>query len=324
MSADLSQFYQVFFEETAEHLAGMEKLLLALDVSRPDMDNLNAIFRAAHSIKGGAGTFGFDDMTEVTHILETLLDRLRKQEMTLNAEMVNVFLEAKDVIAMQLGAHRGEGEVATDAVSNVCEKLQRLSSAPSTSAKGVGIPGGSLGNFGSGVDAGSDGDSASSDSPEDSDSGFFDDQPGAPAPEQAAPKGGSVPAAEATPKLQARVGAKIEIHGQGFGFFDDEPAAPPKQPSMFSSSPERRAVEITPRKENFRKDIPPGGGISKTESSSERVVSGGGTDSDFGFFDDQPGSPAPVENAPKKLTPAEAEAEAKAKRDFHGKGYGFF
>ena len=90
MTADLSQFYQVFFEETAEHLAGMEKLLLGLDVSHPNMDNLNAIFRAAHSIKGGAGTFGFNDMAEVTHILETLLDRLRKQEMALNAEMVKI------------------------------------------------------------------------------------------------------------------------------------------------------------------------------------------------------------------------------------------
>ena len=83
MSFDLSQFYQVFFEEAGEHLASMESLLLALDVADPDMDELNAIFRAAHSIKGGAGTFGFTDMTAVTHILETLLDKLRKQEMQL-------------------------------------------------------------------------------------------------------------------------------------------------------------------------------------------------------------------------------------------------
>ena len=138
MSADLSQFYQVFFDETAEHLDGMEKLLLALDVSNPSMDNLNAIFRAAHSIKGGAATFGFEDMTEVTHILETLLDRLRKQEMTVTGEMVNVFLEAKDVIAMQLAAHRGEGDVKADAVSAVCAKLERLSATP-----GSGPPSGS-------------------------------------------------------------------------------------------------------------------------------------------------------------------------------------
>ena len=314
MSADLSQFYQVFFDETAEHLAGMEKLLLALDVSRPDMDNLNAIFRAAHSIKGGAGTFGFDDMTEVTHILETLLDRLRKQEMSLTAEMVNVFLEAKDVIAMQLAAHRGEGEIAADAVSAVCEKLERLSSASGGGTYSDGRSGGSATNI-----ADSGGGAAASDSSDDSDSGFFDDQPGAPAPAQVTPKAGTIPPAEAMPKLQGRVGAKIEIHGQGFGFFDDEPTAPPKQPAMFGSSPERRTTEFPPHKE-----ISTGRDVSKTESSSEHVVPGDRASSDFGFFDDQPGSPAPVQNAPKKPSLAEAEAEAKAKRDFHGKGYGFF
>jgi two-component system, chemotaxis family, sensor kinase CheA len=129
MSFDLSQFYQVFFEEASEHLASMESLLLALDVKDPSMDNLNAIFRAAHSIKGGAGTFGFTDMTEVTHVLETLLDKLRKQEMKLTTEMVDVFLKAGDAISMQLAAHKGEGEVDQAEIKSVCEKLESLSSA---------------------------------------------------------------------------------------------------------------------------------------------------------------------------------------------------
>lgn len=129
MSFDLSQFYQVFFEEAGEHLASMESLLLALDVSDPSMDDLNAIFRSAHSIKGGAGTFGFTDMTEVTHVLETLLDKLRKQEMNLTTEMVDVFLQAGDAISMQLAAHRGEGEVDQAEIKSVCDKLERLSSA---------------------------------------------------------------------------------------------------------------------------------------------------------------------------------------------------
>ena len=126
MSIDLSQFYQVFFEEAAEHLASMESLLLALDVNDPSMDDLNAIFRSAHSIKGGAGTFGFTDMTEVTHILETLLDKLRKQEMTLTDEMISAFLEAGDAISMQLAAHRDEGEVDQEQITAVCEKLEQL------------------------------------------------------------------------------------------------------------------------------------------------------------------------------------------------------
>jgi two-component system chemotaxis sensor kinase CheA len=129
MSFDLSQFYQVFFEEAGEHLASMESMLLSLDVSDPSMDDLNAIFRAAHSIKGGAGTFGFTDMTDVTHVLETLLDKLRKQEMNVTTEMVDVFLQAGDAISMQLAAHRGEGEVDQGIIREVCEKLERLASA---------------------------------------------------------------------------------------------------------------------------------------------------------------------------------------------------
>ncbi|MGB8516812.1 MAG: chemotaxis protein CheW [Gallionella sp.] len=126
MSIDITQFYQVFFEEAAEHLSTMESLLLGLDIADPSMDDLNAIFRSAHSIKGGSGTFGFNDMTEVTHVLENLLDRLRKQEMKLTDEMVNVFLNAGDVIKMQLDAHRGEGEVDQTEVKAVCEKLEHL------------------------------------------------------------------------------------------------------------------------------------------------------------------------------------------------------
>ena len=98
MSIDMSQFYQVFFEESAEHLANMESLLLALDLDAPDADQLNAIFRAAHSIKGGSGTFGFTDMTEVTHVLETLLDRIRKNEIAITSDMVDAFLQAGDVL----------------------------------------------------------------------------------------------------------------------------------------------------------------------------------------------------------------------------------
>ena len=116
MSIDLSQFYQVFFEETGEHLANMESLLLGLDIANPDNEQLNAIFRAAHSIKGSAGTFGFTDMAEVTHVLENLLDRIRKDELRLREEMIDAFLDAGDVLKGMLAAHKGEGEVDPAAV----------------------------------------------------------------------------------------------------------------------------------------------------------------------------------------------------------------
>lgn len=128
MSIDMSQFYEVFFEETAEHLATMESLLLELDVDSPDLEDLNAIFRAAHSIKGGSGTFGFNDMTEVTHILETLLDKLRKQELPVRTVMVDAFLQACDVLKGQLAGHRGESTPDSAAAASVCAELTRLAS----------------------------------------------------------------------------------------------------------------------------------------------------------------------------------------------------
>ncbi|MDP1706078.1 MAG: Hpt domain-containing protein, partial [Sulfurimicrobium sp.] len=119
MTIDMSQFYQVFFDETAEHLASMESLLVGMDINDPNLDDLNAIFRAAHSIKGGSGTFGFTDMTEVTHVLENLLDRLRKEELVLRDEMVDAFLQAGDILKLQLEAHQNGGEVDHQLVEDV-------------------------------------------------------------------------------------------------------------------------------------------------------------------------------------------------------------
>ena len=127
MAIDMSQFYQVFFEESAEHLATMESLLLGLDVGNPDPEELNAIFRAAHSIKGSAGTFGFTDLSETTHILENLLDRIRKQELELRADMVDAFLEAGDLLKSMLAAHQGQGAVDGAVAEALRQRLRRLS-----------------------------------------------------------------------------------------------------------------------------------------------------------------------------------------------------
>lgn len=106
MPQDMSQFLQVFFEETEEHLATLELLLIGLDLDRPDSETLHGIFRAAHSIKGSSGMFGFDDITAVTHELETLLDRIRCGQMHLRPDMISSFLEARDVLQRLLDAHR--------------------------------------------------------------------------------------------------------------------------------------------------------------------------------------------------------------------------
>ncbi|MGI4845537.1 MAG: chemotaxis protein CheA [Janthinobacterium lividum] len=126
MTIDISQFYQVFFDEAEELLAEMERLLLAVDVSAPDPEDLNAIFRTAHSVKGGASTFGLSDMSEVTHVLESLLDRIRKGEMALTSNHVDAFLAAKDGLKMQLDGHRHGAAVDQEAVANVRMVLHDL------------------------------------------------------------------------------------------------------------------------------------------------------------------------------------------------------
>ncbi|TXI47687.1 chemotaxis protein CheW [Methylophilus sp.] len=127
MTVDMSQFYEVFFDEAEELLAEAEHLLLSIDVESPDVEQLNAIFRAAHSIKGGAATFGFMDMTEITHVLENLLDKIRKNEMALTTEHVDAFLAAKDVIKMQVDGHRHGSDVNAEQVSDVAMMLKSLS-----------------------------------------------------------------------------------------------------------------------------------------------------------------------------------------------------
>jgi len=103
---DLSQFYQIFFEEAAENLDLMETMLLNLNLETADDEELNGIFRCAHSVKGGAATFGFSDVAELTHKMESLLDRLRRHELQPNSAMVDVLLESADASRSLLARHQ--------------------------------------------------------------------------------------------------------------------------------------------------------------------------------------------------------------------------
>ncbi len=122
---DLSQFYQIFFEEAGENLDQMEQMLLALDVEKADDEELNAIFRCAHSIKGGAATFGFADVAELTHQMESLLDKLRRHELHPTAAMVDVLLESSDALRLQLAHHQGRGN-DTPATGDLVARIYAL------------------------------------------------------------------------------------------------------------------------------------------------------------------------------------------------------
>jgi two-component system chemotaxis sensor kinase CheA len=111
---DLSQFYQVFFEEAGDNLDNFEQLLLGIDVGDPAEETLHAIFRCAHSVKGGAATFGFADVAALTHVMETLLDQLRRHEKAVTTPMVDTLLQAGDMLRALLACHQGGGGGAPD------------------------------------------------------------------------------------------------------------------------------------------------------------------------------------------------------------------
>lgn len=126
MSMDISDFYQTFFDEADELLADMEQHLLDLVPEAPDSEQLNAIFRAAHSIKGGAGTFGFTILQETTHLMENLLDEARRGEMQLNTDIINLFLETKDIMQEQLDAYKSSQEPDAASFEYICNALRQL------------------------------------------------------------------------------------------------------------------------------------------------------------------------------------------------------
>lgn len=126
-SIDLSQFYEIFFEEAGENLDQMEQMLLSLDLDTADDEELNAIFRCAHSIKGGAATFGFADVAELTHQMESLLDKLRRHELKPSPPMVDVLLESSDALRGLLARHQGADGPALE-TSALVERIRVLAS----------------------------------------------------------------------------------------------------------------------------------------------------------------------------------------------------
>lgn len=132
MPIDMSPFYRMFFEEAQERLGDMEQLLLEIDPSDPDPKELNTIFRAAHSIKGSADTFSFQDIAQVAHILELLLDRVRKSEMKMTDDMVDALLESGDVLKNLVAAHQGRAIADHEAASRICQSVEALMEASGT------------------------------------------------------------------------------------------------------------------------------------------------------------------------------------------------
>ncbi|MDX1250750.1 MAG: chemotaxis protein CheA [Gammaproteobacteria bacterium] len=126
MPIDMAQFHQTFFEESFEGLDLMESGLLDLNAGDADIDLINTIFRAAHSIKGGSATFGFKLIPEFTHIMETLLDEMRDKRRQVTEESVNVLLQSVDCLRDMLASERDGSHLDLDRVKQHQEMLQKI------------------------------------------------------------------------------------------------------------------------------------------------------------------------------------------------------
>ncbi|EMR14274.1 chemotaxis protein CheA [Methylophaga lonarensis MPL] len=125
MTIDVSQFHQVFFEESFEGLDVMENGLLNL-AQDSSSEAINTIFRAAHSIKGGAGTFGFNTISSFTHLMETLLDEIRNEQRAISNELTGVLLKSVDVLRGMLSAVQAGEEFDQAETLQATTQLQNL------------------------------------------------------------------------------------------------------------------------------------------------------------------------------------------------------
>ena len=129
MPIDLNRFIATIFDEAKEHLEAIEEQAMALGSGRDDAETLNTIFRAAHSIKGGSGTFGFTQLSEATHEIETLFDGLRKGKGRADAATVRLVLDCCDVFKSHLAKLKAGERGLDPAMEALRERLPALQAA---------------------------------------------------------------------------------------------------------------------------------------------------------------------------------------------------
>ncbi len=132
--SDMSEFYEVFFEECFEGLEIMESGLLALQPGEPDIEEINTIFRAAHSIKGGSATFDFNEIAAFTHVMETLLDQMRSGEREVTTPAIDLLLESVDCLSEMINATRDEESFDADRVEDLKQRLEDMLAHPEDDA----------------------------------------------------------------------------------------------------------------------------------------------------------------------------------------------
>ncbi len=127
---DLSQFHEVFFEECAEGVAVMEAELLGLDVVEPDIKVIDTIFRAVHSIKGSAGTFGFPEISAFTHGMETVLDAMRAAKLQTSQQIVSTLLASVDCLREMIDCSQNSKPFDDAIAKELTVELEQIIASP--------------------------------------------------------------------------------------------------------------------------------------------------------------------------------------------------
>lgn len=300
---DLSQFYQIFFEEAGENLDQMEHMLLNLDLVNANDEELNGIFRCAHSIKGGSATFGFSDVAELTHQMESLLDKLRRHELQPIPQMVDVLLESADASRSLLARHQAGGQGEAVSTASLVRRISDLAAGqvPGEAAAAAAPP------------------------------------PPAPAPAPApapvaaapAPKAATPAVAGQARKLQIQIGPleRLQQADAIKELFRDIPGLGAIQ-DLESSQPNTRlfAVETTSTDDDLLdlfafhvakeqvliRDAAAAADSAQPLADDEEVlvaVDPSGSEAPYGFFNDAPGAPS---DAPQAAAQAPSQAKAVA------------
>ena len=279
MSVDMNQFHTVFFEESQEHLQTMEELLLNISTDAPDAEELNSIFRAAHSIKGGSGIFGFDALTGLTHVMETILDKARNHELDLTTDIVDVLLATTDTLGDILQAYQDESEINWQQIEEGKAALESILSAEGDESTDAELP-------------------VAADTTEEDDSfGFFDDAPGQPEAEMAEEDDDGFGFFDDAPG-QPQQATDSDEEDDGFGFFDDAPGQPEAEATAAETGHDDNDGSF-----GFFTEPKPAQPIKDEDA--------------YGFFEQEKSSATSATKAPAKAakSPAKPPAKAATKND---------
>ena len=257
----------------------MEELLLNISTDDPDAEELNSIFRAAHSIKGGSGIFGFDALTGLTHVMETILDKARNHELDLTTDIVDVLLATTDTLGDILQAYQDESEINWQQIEEGKAALESVLSAEGDESTDAELP-------------------VAADTTEEDDSfGFFDDAPGQPEAEMAEEDDDGFGFFDDAPG-QPQQATDGDEEDDGFGFFDDAPGQPEAEATAAETGHDDNDGSF-----GFFTEPKPAQPIKDEDA--------------YGFFEQEKSSATPAAKAPAKAakSPAKPPAKAATKND---------